>query len=56
MGKDVNLGHNKHFLPPTLPPDANLYGLGEHSDDFRFDTDGDQRVSIGRLASGHELF
>lgn len=31
-------------LRTSLPPNANLYGLGEHSDDFRFNTDGYQRV------------
>jgi alpha-glucosidase len=31
-------------LRTTLPKNANLYGLGEHSDDFRFRTDGYQRV------------
>jgi alpha-glucosidase len=31
-------------LRTSLPPKPNLYGLGEHSDDFRFNTDGYQRV------------
>lgn len=31
-------------LRTSLPPNPNLYGLGEHSDDFRFDTNAYQRV------------
>jgi alpha-glucosidase len=31
-------------LRTSLPQNANLYGLGEHSDDFRFNTNGYQRV------------